>query len=120
MALTVSTKSYVPLTQNPDSTVYAGPVHTFSVKDTIEYKRIAAKPDGTFPGFFKPEIKLAKTCTLADGVTKKDAIIKISGSLPVGMVPADLTAMLLDAKDRITAEHSGTTTLFAKGFPLTY
>lgn len=116
MTLTVSTKTYTSFRQNPESTVYTGPLDTFSIKDQIEYKRIPAKPDGTFPGFFKPEIKLTKTCTLADGVAKKDAIIKISGSLPVGMTDADLTAMLLDAKDRVTAEHGGATNLFRKGF----
>lgn len=115
MTLTVSTKTYAADRQNPDSTVYAGPANTFSMKDQIEYKRIAPKPNGLFAGFFKPEIKLAKTCTLADGVTKKDAIIKISGSLPVGMTETDLVAMLLDTKDRVTAEHSGATNLFKKG-----
>lgn len=115
MTLTVSTKTYAADRQNPDSTVYAGPANTFSIKDQIEFKRIAPKPDGSFAGFFKPEIKLVKTCTLADGVTRKDAIIKLSGSLPVGMTDADLTAMLLDAKDRVTAEHGGATNLFKKG-----
>lgn len=114
MTITVSTKTYAADRVNPDSVVYAGPANTFALKDTIEYKRIMPKSDGTFAGFFKPEIKLSKTCTLADGVTKKDAIVKITGSLPVGMTDADITAMLLDAKDRITAEHGGTSTLFKK------
>lgn len=115
MSLTVSTKTYKAERVAPDSVEYFGPANTFASKDKIVYKRVDPRPDGTFLGFAKPEIKLVRTCLLADGVTKKDAIIKIGGSLPSGMTDADLIAMLLDAKDRITAEHGGTTTLFKTG-----
>jgi len=113
MSLTLNTKSYNQDRISPDSIVYSGPAQTFTIKDSVELKRVAPKPTKDFRGVSRPQIKLVRTVTL-DDASKKDAILTIGGSLPVGMTATDITSLVADAVDALTLEESGTTSLFQK------
>lgn len=95
MALTLNTRTYDADRYSPDSVSYTGPAHTFSNRDTAELKRVNPKPTKDFLGVAKPTFKLTKTFTLSDG-TKKDAIVMLSGSLPVGMTSIQTDSLLAD------------------------
>lgn len=96
MAITVNTKSYSSYRQLPDSNSLAGPANTASVRDLINYRRKFAVKTKDFAGVNRPGVKLTRTLTLADA-TKADAIIDISGSIPVGAANADILSLLSDA-----------------------
>lgn len=113
MSITVSTKSYNQDRIAPDVISYAGPANTLSNSDVLEMKRVYPKPVKGFAGVAKPQEKLTRTVTLADG-TKSDAILTISASLPVGIADADITALLTDGKDLLALEVAGTTSVFKK------
>jgi hypothetical protein len=113
MPIVVSTKSYTQDRVAPDAVVYKGPAATFTSKDVIEAKRLDPKPTKDFRGVSRPQYKLTRTVTL-DDATKKDAIITISGSLPVGMSNADVVSMISDSVDLLQLEEAGTNNLFLK------
>jgi hypothetical protein len=113
MSITVSTKSYNQDRITADAITYAGPANTLSVSDFLEIKRVYPKPVKGFAGVAKPQEKLTRTVTLDDGTTA-DAILTISGSLPVGMSDSDITALLTDGKDVLALEVAGTTSVFKK------
>lgn len=113
MSITLSTKSYNQDRITPDAVTYTGPAHTFTVKDSVEAKRVQPKPTKDFRGVSRPQYKIVRTCVL-DDLTSKDAILTISGSLPVGMTNADVDSLLADAVDLIQLEEAGTHLLFKK------
>lgn len=113
MSITLSTKSYSQDRISPDAIVYSGPAQTFTVKDNVEVKRVAPKPTKDFRGVSRPQYKITRTVDL-DDATKKDAILTIGGSLPVGMTPAALSSLVADAVDLLQLEEAGTHQLFAK------
>lgn len=86
MSLTVSTKTYNEFRQQPDAIAYAGPANTISSKDLIELKRVLPKPTATFAGVARPNVKFVQTQDLGD--QSVDAIVNVTGSLPVGMTSA--------------------------------
>lgn len=77
---------------------YVGPAHTFSTNDVMQLSRVAPKSgrNGDL-GVARPEFKLTKS-VVVNAVTgeRKDAILRLSGSLPVGMTAADIEALLAD------------------------
>lgn len=83
MSLTISTKTYTEYRQQPDAIAYAGPANTISNKDIVELKRVMPKPVGAFAGVARPNVKFVQTQDL--GETNVDAIVNVTGSLPVGM-----------------------------------
>lgn len=91
----LNTRTYTPNRVQADSVGYAGPANTLSITDTLELKRQFPKPSGVFLGVAKPVAKRVKTVTLAQGGTA-DAIMMLSGSLPVGIAAADVDALLAD------------------------
>lgn len=113
MPITVSTKSYTQDRVAPDAIVYKGPAETFTVKDSIEAKRVHPRPTKDFRGVSRPQYKLTRTVEL-DDASKRDAILTISGSLPVGMSNADVASMIADAVDLLQLEEAGTNNLFLK------
>lgn len=113
MPITLSTKSYAQDRISPDAIVYSGPAQTFTVKDSVEAKRVAPKPTKDFRGVSRPQYKITRTVDI-DDATKKDAILIISGSLPVGMTAAALNGLIADAVDLLQLEEAGTNQLFAK------
>lgn len=99
MSITLNTLAYTQDTNlSPDKVAYTGPSNTFSVVDVLTLGRVKPKPTATFAGVARFEAKRTKTVTLADGTTA-NAIVTISGSLPVGMAQADAEGLLDDAGD---------------------
>lgn len=93
----LNTRTYTVDRTNPDSVKYVGPANTLSVSDTFEQKRVYPKPTATFAGVARPTAKRVKTVVLnGDAASVADAIINISGSMPVGMADADIDALLAD------------------------
>jgi hypothetical protein len=119
MSLTISTKTYSQDRIAPDAVSYAGPANTLSSKDIVELKRVYPKPVKDFAGVARPSIKTTRTCTLADGVTKVDAILMTSGSLPVGISDADASSLIADHLSMLTLENAGTTKVI-KNLDITY
>lgn len=113
MSLTISTKTYTADRAYPDSVMYMGPANTLSIRDSIEYKRVNPKPTASDPGKAKPGIRIVRTVTCADNV-KRDAILYISGSLPVGISDTDIGLLLTDGKDALALEVANTTSCFKK------
>lgn len=113
MPIVLSTKSYVQDRVTPDSVTYTGPANTFTVKDSVDVKRVQPKATKDFRGVSRPQYKIVRTVTL-DDLTKKDAILTIAGSLPVGMADADINSLIADAVDLVQLEEAGTNQLFKK------
>lgn len=95
MPLTINTKIYKPYRQMADESRLAGPLHSMSSNDLLAIRRVFPKPVKGFLGVARPGVKMTRTCTLADG-TKKDAILDLGSSLPVGMTAADILAVKSD------------------------
>lgn len=93
----INTRTYNVDRSQPDSVSYAGPAHTFSTSDKFEMKRVFPKVSGAFLGVAKPTAKMTKAVEInATTGAKADAIIQLSGSLPVGMTDAAVDALLAD------------------------
>jgi hypothetical protein len=104
----LNTRTYMQDRVNPDSVKYVGPANTLSVSDTFEMKRVYPKPTSTFAGVARPTAKRVKTATLnGDAATTAEAILMISGSLPVGMADADITALLADGAAFLGSPEAG-------------
>lgn len=98
MALIFNSKTFTLDRQTPDANDYVGANHTLSIKDVVRLSRVFPKPIPGFKGVARPKAKFTRTVVI-DAVTgaTSDAILDISGSLPVGMTEADITALLADA-----------------------
>jgi len=105
MAITLNTKSYSAFRTQADSNMLAGPANTATVKDTLTLRRQFPKPTKDSSGVSRPGIKIVKTLTLADA-TKKDMIIDISSSVPVGAADADVLAVLDDVADTLDLQDA--------------
>jgi hypothetical protein len=94
----LNTRTYTLDRSNPDANSYVGPDHSFSSKDRLELKRVYPKPVKDFPGVARPTAKLTKS-VVPNATTgeRQDAIVSITGSLPVGMTEAEIDGMLADA-----------------------
>lgn len=114
MAITLNTKSYNSDRVTPDSVTYSGPAHSFTMKDTVELKRVYPKATKEFRGVARPSIKTVRTVTL-DNDSTGDVILLTSGSIPVGIRPADLAAVIDDHNAALALEESGTLNVFNKG-----
>lgn len=110
MSVTLNTKLFSAFRTQADSNQLAGPSNTASAKETLTLRRQFPKPSGTNLGVARPGIKFVKTLTLADG-SKKDMILDLSSSVPVGAVDADVLLVwddfydfcgLQNAKDLVT------------------
>lgn len=97
MSWTFNTKAFTADGYAQNATVYLGPAHTVSVKDDLRISRVAAKPTSTFSGVSRFATKLTRTLTLTGALTSTgEAIIDISGSIPIGAAGADVDAMVND------------------------
>lgn len=105
MPFTLNTRVYTPFRQLPDSTIFAGPGNTVSSTDTVSMRRVFPVPTKTDLGVAHPAVKVVKTLTLADGVTKKNMIIDIYASVPVGAASADVLLVLDDVADFIDLQE---------------
>lgn len=114
MSLTVATLTYKQDRTLPDAVQYVGPAHTFTIKDIVQMKRIMPVPTTKDRGYAKPETKLTQTVICDDGVAR-DLILRVGGSIPVGIVPADLAAAMAKLEDLVQLETAGTTKVFSSG-----
>ncbi len=92
MSLTINAKTYNQHAISANSIVYAGPSHTFTVKDLCTLGRQVPTATPTFRGNARSSLKLVRTLTLDDGKVS-DAIVNISYQIPVGCTAADIHAM---------------------------
>jgi hypothetical protein len=105
MSLTINTKTYSSFRAQADSNALAGPANTATVKDLLTLRRQFPKATKDSAGVARPGIKIVKTLTLAD-TTKKDMIIDISASVPVGAVDADVLLVLDDLADTLDMQDA--------------
>ena len=113
MTIVLDTKTYKADSFEPDRVKYFGPAHTGTSKDILSVSRVAPKPTATFRGVNRQQLKLTRTATLDDGKTA-DVILDISGSIPVGVSSAFITAMVSDGAAMLALEKAGTTTVMTK------
>lgn len=95
---TINTRTYTFDGSTGDSARYVGPAHTFSTADVFELARVYPKPgrNGDL-GVARPTLARRKSVVVnATTGERKDAIARISGSLPVGMTSTDIDAMCDD------------------------
>lgn len=96
---TINTRTYNFDGSTGDSCRYVGPAHTFSTADLFELARVYPKPgrNGDL-GVARPAVK-RQVSVVVNATTgeRKDAFLRISGSLPVGMSAADIDALCADA-----------------------
>lgn len=97
MSLTFNTKTYSADKYGTDAVGYIGAAKTVSVKDDLSLSRVSPKPTTVFSGVSRGTAKLTRTASLTDALTPTaDAILQVSGSIPVGMASADIDALLED------------------------
>lgn len=95
MSLTIATKTYTKdVNPTPDSVRFYGPGQTASVKDTVSFKRVSAKPTKDFAGVSRQSVKTVKSAVI-DGVTR-DLIAETVLSHPVGADAVLVTALRVD------------------------
>jgi hypothetical protein len=99
MTVTVNTKAYAFDTNpTPESARHVGPANTYAVRDYLDLRRVAAKPTTTSLGVARAFAKFVKTVTLSDA-SKKDVIVTVEASLPIGMSDADSDSIRDDLGD---------------------
>lgn len=103
MSLIINTVTFSAYRSMPDNLVLTGPLNGIGFQDQIQMSRIFPKPVKDNDGVGRPRFKRVKTLTLADG-TKKDMIIEVSGSVPVGAADADILAVLDDVADALDTQ----------------
>lgn len=114
MAFVVSTITYKQDRVLPDAITYVAPTHTFSQSNKIELKRVYPKAgsDG-FAGVARPLVRLTRSVVVnASTGERRDAILTLGGSLPVGMSDTDIGTLLTDGA--ALAAHASTAELFKK------
>jgi hypothetical protein len=105
MSITLNTKAYAFDTNlTPDSARYLGPANTHSVKDVLDLKRVAPKPNGDTDGVARTTAKLSRTVTLANG-SKAVAIGEANFAIPVGMAEADIDSLRDDLGDLLVSSN---------------
>jgi len=82
---------------NADSVSYVGTGHTPAAKNQLTLSRTYPKPTKDNDGVAKPYFKQVKTVVVnATTGEKKDAIVYVGGSIPVGATSTDVNSMLAD------------------------
>lgn len=105
MSITLNTIAFATYRNLPDSVTLASPSHSISNTDTVAMARVFPKPVKDNDGVARPRLKRVKTLTLADG-SKKDAMIEVSGSVPVGASDSDVLALLDDVADTLDLQDA--------------
>lgn len=95
MSLSINEKLFAAFRSQADSNMLAGPTNSATVKDTLTLRRQFPKPTKDSDGVSRPGVKIVKTLTLANGL-KKDMIIDVPSSVPVGASDADILGVLSD------------------------
>ena len=105
MSLTINTKSYTSYRTQADSNLLAGPTHDVSSKDTITLRRQFPKPTKDSLGVGHPGVKFVRTLALSDG-TRKDMIVDVPSSVPVGAATADILSVLADVATFLASQDA--------------
>lgn len=105
MSITLNTIVFATYRNLPDTVTLASSSHSISNTDTIAMSRVFPKPVKDNSGVARPRLKRVKTLTLADG-SKKDMIIEVSGSVPVGASESDVLAGLDDTADLLDSQDA--------------
>lgn len=95
---TINTRTYTQDAVTENAIRYAGPAHTFSQNDLMSASRVYPKAgrNGDL-GVARPEFKLTKSVVVNSTTgERKDMILRLSGSIPVGAASADIDAALAD------------------------
>lgn len=104
MKITFNSKDYAAASITPDAVTYTGPNHNLVGKDTVALRRVLPKPVKDFAGVLRPNLKFVRTVTTnAEQGIKGDAIVDVSGSLPVGMTQSDIDALVADIASAMEA-----------------
>lgn len=107
MAITLNTLAYAMDTAlTPNKVRYVGPSQSTAIKDRLDLGRTDPKPSGTERGYARHEVKRTKTVTCDDAV-KRDVIITVSTSIPVGAADADIDALRDDVGDFVISADCG-------------
>lgn len=89
---TIVPRLYVRFDEYQNRTIYKGPSHTLSQRDTLGFYRTPVKPNGTDFGTAKSAMKLTQDIQvpgkIADTTVTKPIIADVSFSIPVGATPA--------------------------------
>lgn len=95
----IGTKTYGTYGVQADVVQYNGPAHTVSNKDLLGLKRTLPTISGANDrGVIKSASKLTRTLVInAETGQKRDAIVTIETSFPVGALDADIDAVMADA-----------------------
>lgn len=91
---TINTRTYNFDGSTENSSRYVGPAHTFSTADVFELSRVYPKPgrNGDL-GVARPLVKRTKSVVVnATTGERKNSIVTIGGSLPVGTSASDIDA----------------------------
>lgn len=87
---------YTRFDEYQNRSVYVGPNHSISARDTLSLYRTQPKPSGNFKGVAKTALKFSedKVVTGTDGLSQLTAPIigDIAFSIPVGVSNADILA----------------------------
>lgn len=99
MSITINTVAYSQDSfVTPNKVRYTSPTNSFTNRDELSLARTAPKATADFAGVARAEVKRVKTVETGP-LTRADAIITLSCSLPVGMSHDDVTALLNDVGD---------------------
>lgn len=95
---TINTRTYAKDATTENIIRYAGPAHTFSTADLMQASRLYPKAGrGGDLGVARPEFKLTKSVVVnATTGERKEMILRLNGSIPVGTPGADIEAGLAD------------------------
>lgn len=94
---TVVPEAYTRYDEYQNRSVYTGPNHSLSAKDTMTFYRTSPKRSGNFKGVAKSSIKFTRDRIVegVDDTTTVNAleIGEVNFSLPVGFTSADVIAL---------------------------
>lgn len=100
---TIVDRPYRRYEENLNRSVYVGPNHTLTTKDTLTFYRTSPKPSGNFRGTAKTSFKFSQDQSVlaVDGISQltAPAIVEVNFSLPVGVTPAQV----LELRQRVIA-----------------
>lgn len=97
MSILIDTASFTLDSAAPNMVKYVGPGHTFSAVNALDLSRVYPKAGKNGDrGVARPDARFEQT-VVVNAVTgeTRQAILRLSGSLPVGITEADILALVL-------------------------
>jgi hypothetical protein len=92
-----STVTYTRYQENPNSSAYVAGDSTISVPHTLGFKRTEPKPNGTFAGVARGELRVSKMVVDSAG-NRSPAILLMDFSLPVATTSTDRDDLIEELK----------------------